>query len=289
MGFAFHRDESFAHAVHRLIRQRLDAAVTCLEETPRTDAAVHEARKSLKKTRAVIRLAGAGMNRAGRFDRRLGTVARVLGRSRDSAVLLAAQRELRQELSRAESDRLESSLQHERKEAEAATTMALASLLAELRALRTDLVQKPVRGGWSVAWHGIEDAYRRGSAAHRQAARSGDGEDLHRWRRRVKDQWYHLRLLVGAWPAGLTPLASELEVVSDRLGTDHDLHVLSERAAVLEPDAKRRRALVRTIAPRRSEAQRIALQLGTRLYVEKPSAYAARLRGYWCAWSEDAD
>lgn len=287
MAFAFHRDESFAHAIQRLARHRLDAAIARLEETPRTDAAVHEARKSLKKARALTRLADEGLRHARRFDRRLGAVARALGRSRDAAVLLEVHRELRHALGRVESDRLEQALLREREEAEAGLVTASPSLLAALRDLRTDIADAPVRGGWSGGWRGIEAAYRRAAAAHRRAERSRDAKDLHRWRRRAKDQWYHLRLLLGAWPAGLTPLAGEVEAVCEALGTDHDLHVLGERVASLEPDAKRQRALARMIAARRVAAHEPALRLGARLYAEEPAAYAARLRGYWRAWSGD--
>ena len=71
------------------------------------------------------------------------------------------------------------------------------------------------------------------------------------------------------------------------MGTDHDLHVLDERVAELEPAAERRRALARTITDRRGEAHPVALRLAERLYAEKPKAYAARLRAYWRAWAGD--
>ena len=40
-------------------------------------------------------------------------------------------------------------------------------------------------------------------------------EDFHRWRKRVKDLWYHVSLLARAWPEQMEALAKELKTLSD--------------------------------------------------------------------------
>jgi hypothetical protein len=40
-------------------------------------------------------------------------------------------------------------------------------------------------------------------------------EDFHRWRKRVKDLWYHVSLLERAWPEQMEALAKELKTLSD--------------------------------------------------------------------------
>ena len=40
-------------------------------------------------------------------------------------------------------------------------------------------------------------------------------EDFHRWRKRVKDLWYHVSLLERARPEQMEALAKELKTLSD--------------------------------------------------------------------------
>ena len=91
---------------------------------------------------------------------------------------------------------------------------------------------------WSVAgdgFDGLEDGLRSSYAA-RAVTRLADlgphpdAEDLHELRKRVKDHWYHVRLLRAAWPPVMTAWADEAHVLAEQLGDDHDLSVL---AAVL--------------------------------------------------------
>ena len=56
-----------------------------------------------------------------------------------------------------------------------------------------------------------------------------DVELLHEWRKRVKDLWYHAKLLEEAWPPVLQALGDEAHALADHLGDDHDLGVLAER------------------------------------------------------------
>ena len=150
----------------------------------------------------------------------------------------------------------------------------------------------PVGGdGWDAIESGLRRSYRRGGATMRDAVADPTVERLHEWRKRVKDLWYHLRILTPAWPAVVEALAEEAHVLSEQLGDDHDLAMLATAArdhadAFAEPlDLD---ALVDAIDDRRSELQRSATSLGRRLYADEPEAFIARIEVWWRAWRDPA-
>ena len=89
------------------------------------------------------------------------------------------------------------------------------------------------------------------------AATSPSDEALHEWRKRSKDLWYQLRLVRRGWPELMGTTADEAHELSDRLGDDHDLVVLTadldESDAPLTSDQLEQ--LRRLIAKRREELQ----------------------------------
>ena len=87
-------------------------------------------------------------------------------------------------------------------------------------------------------------------------------ENLHDWRKRVKDLWYQQRLLEETWPGVMKAQAKEAKKLSKLLGEDHDLAVLAETlrtdpeltrfADEFEPViAKRRKKLLKQAAQAR--------------------------------------
>ena len=112
-------------------------------------------------------------------------------------------------------------------------------------------------------------------------------ENLHEWRKRVKDLWYHLRIIAPAWPPVIDALAEEAHVLSERLGDDHDLAVLASSARLNHDcfeDPADLDALLDAIARRRAELQSEAVAIGRRLYADEPAAFTARAQEWWRAW-----
>ncbi len=138
--------------------------------------------------------------------------------------------------------------------------------------------------GWEFVEEGLRREYRRGRDAFAAASRDPQSDDVHDWRKRVKDHWYHLRLLKKAWPPLLKKTAKEAHELSDLLGDEHDLVVLGETlrdGARASWDAAPARTLVRLAERRRGEILADAVPLGDRLYAEKPSRFTARMHRYW--------
>ncbi len=134
---------------------------------------------------------------------------------------------------------------------------------------------------------GIRKTYKRGRNRLADSLADGRIEDRHQWRKRVKYGWYHIRLTENAAPSLLCPLASAMHDLSDALGDDHDLSVLSGR---IESDPNRYgddetvNATLRLIAGWQFALQRRALSLGRRLYVETPKRLSQRLTSYLRVW-----
>ena len=106
-------------------------------------------------------------------------------------------------------------------------------------------------------------------------------EAVHDWRKRVKDLWYHLRLLREIWPAALKGAADEAHRLSDLLGDHHDLSVLIDEIRAEAPDDPDLGTLAALAERRQGELLDEALPSGERLYAEKPRQFSGRLAFYW--------
>lgn len=78
--------------------------------------------------------------------------------------------------------------------------------------------------------------------------------------------------------------AKDAHRLADLLGDDHDLGVLRQALVSGHIDAAvDLDAVVRLIDHRRAELQSEAVQLGARVYAEKPKAFARRMQRSWNA------
>lgn len=274
--FRLGKKESLPEGMVRIAQGRLDSAVDQLSGRGEDDPAnaVHEARKDIKKLRAVVRLVQADRS----WNVRLRDTARRLSGRRDADVLLEtldglvkdgavkkkAVRKLRKELSR-----------EARRGDDDGSEMVLAH--AELIVLRSEVeTLAPRKDSFKALRPGLQQIYGDGRAAYRAARRKPTTANLHEWRKRVKDLWYSAAILHPAWPAMMSELADEAHVLSELLGQDHDLAMLADRAT-----GKKHKNLRRAIRKRRARLQRRALKMGKRLYAEKPKGFTRRIGAAW--------
>ena len=277
--YRFLDEESLPDGIRRIARGRIDHALDELRDKTDSSAeeAVHEARKDMKKLRALVRLARDELG--GEVYRRENTCFRDVGRElsgvRDADVMLAT-------LGRLDGTypELRNALEEHRRGAPRAE--ATDAVVATLEAARERVDRWPLEhDDFGALEGGLRRIYRRGRRAWRTVEDEPSTEVLHEWRKREKDLWYHLTLLRESWPPLLKVAADEAHELSDRLGDDHDLAVLAEWAEEHDSVSEE---LHSAIAERRDSLQREALDLGRRVYAEKPGAFAGRLRGYWEAW-----
>jgi CHAD domain-containing protein len=278
--YRFLEGEPVPDALRRIACGRIDHAVAELRgETDGSPAdAVHEARKDMKKLRALLRLARdeLGEDVYRRENECFRDAARRLSGVRDADVMLDTLGSLGRPFP-ALRDALKA---HRRGERSVADAEGVVAVLTDARA-RVD-VWPLRRDDFGAMEGGLRRIYRRGRRAIEAVEEQPATEDLHEWRKREKDLWHHLTLFRESWPELLKTTADEAHALSDRLGDDHDLAVLQEWT---QENVGPLVGFDDAVEERRLELQHDALHLGRRLYAERPGAFVARLRGYWEAWS----
>ena len=291
MAYKFDVDEPVRRAVVRCASEQLDRAVSELSERINDDPvrAVHNARKAIKQERSLLRLARGAMPATDRRreNQALREAARELSGTRDADVMIATLDAL--------ADRFAGQLpaktfdairdQFRPRSGQRPSAALEARAVQELGALRVGVDDwKLRRGGWKAIESGLLRSYTRGRNAFARARARRSTEDLHAWRKRVKDLWYHQRLLAPICGPGVRGQAKDAHRLADLLGDDHDLALLRQELASntmsVPVDLG---AVVELIDHRRQELQTEAVALGERVYADSPKAFKRRMRLSWNA------
>jgi CHAD domain-containing protein len=294
MSYRLELAEPVPDALRAVAVERLERAVERLREEHGTDpvAAVHGARKDLKKTRSLLRLARPGMPRDvhRRENRALRDIARAMSGGRDADAMVETADALSQHFADPEAKRQLAAVRRRLADrardqrAEADVEAPAASLEAAVDRAR-DWPLDDCDRRTLVA--GEKRMYRAGRRALAATGHDASDEQWHEWRKRVKDLWYHHRLLANAWRGPMKAYADELDSLSTLLGDDHDLATLTDALTASDgasaPPSVDTGRLVELIAIRRSELQAEARALGSRIYAERPKAHARRIGGYLAA------
>jgi len=138
--------------------------------------------------------------------------------------------------------------------------------------------------GFRAIGKGLKRTYRSGRLLMETALAEPSDANLHEWRKRVKDHWYHVRLLRNLWPRVLDAYRWEMKALSEALGDDHDLALLAP-VVLQEPDSFGGVEVLERFTEflwiHRRELQDQARLLGRRIYAEKPGLLVARFESRW--------
>jgi len=298
MPYRFESGESVPAAIRRIAAEQVDDALKALRarKSASRDEAVHEARKSIKKLRALLRLVEDELGDA--FEKentRLRDLGRKLSAFRDAAAMLQTFDELNDkygsELAPGSAQSIRGGLLAHKNRGERRENLkiALQSVSKDLSAAKSRFKRLRLgNNGFESIAPGIERAFRHGHTAMRQAQKHPTAENLHAWRRRVKDHWYHVRLLNDLWPDVMDGYEAALKSLEDKLGMNHNLDILTERIQA-EPDffatPGQVKACLAAICHFQEDLQKKARHTGQRVYAEKPGALMKRLRDYWSVWA----
>ncbi len=215
---------------------------------------------------------------------RLRDAGRALSEFRDAAAIIETLDQLhekyRDELAKSTLDSVRRALllhkaRTERKAGMNQTRREISSTLAK-SAERVD--KWPLStDGFPAIGPGLVQTFRRGRKAMAVAARHPRPEHFHEWRKRVKDHWYHIRLLEDVWSDVMGGFANSLKQLEDWLGTDHNLEVLRGKVAG-------EATLLHLIDRYQKELRECALEMGQRIYLERPARFGSRMERLWDAW-----
>ncbi len=300
MPFRFKADEPVARAVIRIAREQMARAVKELsDEGMDRHEAVHQARRRFKKVRAVLRLVRFELGEAyaaeNAFFRDAG---RALSEVRDAEAMVETVDRLAERFADEGQEAMLSPVREalvERRQQIADEQVELgdriAQVVKDLEAARRRAGRWPLSaGGFDALSAGLKQTYKRGRRALAGAAEDPTPENLHEWRKRVKYHWYHACLLAGVWPPVMKGYRRAVHRLANLLGQVHDLDVLRQ-TLLGEPERFGRRTklrpLLKLVDGRRAELVEEAKPLGRRVFAEKPSAFCARMEGYWGAWREE--
>jgi CHAD domain-containing protein len=281
--------ESPRQGLGRVARGQLDLTIGLLQRRgggPDGEA-VHEARKALKRLRALLRVSrdSLGDERYRHENVILRDAGRSLSGARDARVLLDTLDDLNKRFSDEIPDgawsRLRAALSAEARAASEGDHDSAGNLVSALSDARTRVASWPLpqKGGPESLAPGFERIYRRGRRALRAASAERSTENLHELRKRAKDLWHAAQLLRPASPKRMKKLGRRAHRLADLLGDDHDLAVLLDRAhaqpELLDPSELE--LLAALVGRRREPLQGEAFRRAARLYRRKPRKFTHRL------------
>jgi CHAD domain-containing protein len=298
MAYRFQHDESVAKGVERIIRGEIEdsaALLKCTNPDPaKRDEAIHEARKSVKKIRAVLRLVRTELGRTSRKEgARFGDIGRELSGSRDAAALIEILDQVKGAPAKATSSIRQGLVKEKKRIDEHIEAGNLRNTIADRLEARAQKIKDwPTdNDGFESLAGGFKRTYRDGLDSLKDAEKCGSTLAFHEFRKRVKDHWYHLRLLEESWTPEMRRHEARLKDLEAWLGDDHNLAVLIEK---LKANSSRFgginavKAFTQAAVELEKELQRKAIGLGHELYAQKPGEFVQAVREMWGAWQKPA-
>jgi CHAD domain-containing protein len=289
-------DEHVPDGIRRIARGQLECAHDELSGASKRKLheAVHETRKRLKRLRACVRLSRDAIgDEAYRHENAAFRAAgRELAAGRDAHVLLQTLDELRDRFAAELPERATAPLRERLAEQRAASAPARGQehegVDAVLAAIELARARTPAwtfsDDGFDALSPGLLRIYRRGRKRMRIAVKDPSAENLHEWRKRVKDLWYATQIVREAQPKRLKRVSKRAHKLADALGDGHDLHILRGYAEThplcFEDDASRQ-ALLAVIDRRANVLRDKALQRGRELYEPSPKRFVKRIERGW--------
>jgi hypothetical protein len=292
VGFRLKQDQPVADEIRRIVIRQFELAAGELRDVgnPNDDAAIHRARRRMKKVRALIRLVRPTLGDTfDRVDRRLRKTAHLLAPIADGQGIVHALDELadkyRSDFSPAVFDTIRAGLveREVRADRKAKVDRLLQRVRSALRKERNRVaIWEPKGGGFRDIADGLETGYRRARKALATALKHPTADNYHRWRRRVKDSWFHVRVIETRCGNRLASYERRLETLDECLGQYHNFALLRGILAadpfVSRQETARRLRLIRRY---QAELRQRARSLGTSAYRERPGHFVRRVRALW--------
>jgi CHAD domain-containing protein len=296
MPYRFKHKEAVPESVVRIVTEQTQHAAREI----RGDAAgshdgVQNARKSLKKTRSLLRMIRGeiGDDVYRRENEWFRGVAHRLAAARDMEAMIETCDKLVERYADLSQCGLLETVREALARSRRSSLEENEGMNQDTEELAAQLERMPERlDGWNLEHDGFQTlapglkrSYRRGRKAFDLARKRPDDTRFHEWRKRVKDFWYHTRLLHRIWPALMVARASELKRLSDLLGDDHDLSVLGVFLRRERESLGTSAGVTACLAEQRQrELRGAAVPLGRLLYARTPSCGLDELGRSWHVW-----
>lgn len=299
MSYRLELAEGLEKELKRIAHEQIEIALDYLSKTIHEQQLiakadnVHEARKSLKKLRGLLRLFKDAMGKEAYQQENscFRDAGRLLSSVRDAQVYVETFESFSQEISDTVSSELLDQLHriliayqqiiYEQTFATDDNNLAALALVKESQKSVNDW---SIDDDWSMLEKALKRVYKRGYQDFYKVLEDPTTDNLHEWRKRVKYLWYHLRLLKPIWPEIMSALATQTHDLSDLLGDDHDLanlHQLLLNQPELINNQPEINLLFVNLERKRKQLQQLALLKGQQIYAESPKDFIKRISCYW--------
>lgn len=296
MTYRFKLNETLAAGATRIGVEQIDMAQSRLASRDEIATAVHNARRSLKRLRALLRLIRPALPETiyRREANRLSGIGKLLASARDQHVMQQTLAKIEagfEGVAKSVSAKLAKLLANgagpRGSRASAQERRQALDGLQQARKFFAGIERRSITFDHLAA--GVERSYRRARRAFREAYADPSDEAFHEWRKTVQQHWRHMQLISRAWPDVLGARAGEAKELSRLLGDDHDISVLLMFAqgrgkAVL--DADELAALEKVGRAIQADLRGLAKPRGARLFAESASDLRERMVLYWSAAHE---
>ena len=301
MSYRLENNETLSFGLKRVVLELIDNSVfNFAKGNGSFSEDVHETRKNFKKIRTVYRLIRLNLGEEkykyeNSFFRDSG---RVLSDLRDSTVLIHTFDKLLEsseiEMSNFDFSIFKNFLIEKHKNISASKhkkSQVINSLSTDLLLARSRVFDWPMSGdNFKIIRKNLRRIYEKGQSAMYAVFSEAIKENVHEWRKRVKDLWYSMRILNNLWPEIMSPLVNLLGKLSDILGDTNDLFLLKERIIANQnkfKDGQHTRELINFIDRRIIDLLRDARTIGRKVYSEDSKYFVGRMQNYFEIWRSE--
>ncbi len=266
-------------AIARAVGKEFDIAIAALAAPTDAGAAVLEARKRLKKIRALRRLVREFPAQEDPTDHRLRDILRRLSSARDADARLDALRHLGRHYPTLITDKVAAevivALGPERQRVDVRVPHLVKRSLRQIQKLREPLLAdaRQMRQPQHAVSQLLDD-YLKAQEATTLLTRESPALDFHAWRQRVKRHAYHLQLFEGT--RARLKRTAQLKRLEDWLGQEHDLVVLRGALLARRRDRMDPRATALVLGASillQTSLRRRAVALGRTLFADPPPRF----------------
>lgn len=301
MGYRLENNETLSFGLKRIVLELIDNSVfNFAKGNGSFSEDVHETRKNFKKIRTVYRLIRSNLDEEkfkyeNSFFRDSG---RILSDLRDSTVLIYTFDKLLEnseiEMSNFDFSIFKNFLIEKHKNISASKhkkSQVINSLSTDLLLARSRVFDWPMSGdNFRIIRKNLQRIYEKGQVAMYAVFSEAIKENVHEWRKRVKDLWYSMRILNNLWPEIMSPLVNLLAKLSDILGDTNDLFLLKQRIIANQnkfKDGQHTRELINFIDRRIIDLLRDARTIGRKVYSEDSKYFVGRMQNYFEIWRSE--
>lgn len=301
MGYRLENNETLSFGLKRIVLELIDKSVFNFSKGNGSfNEDIHDTRKNFKKIRTVLRLIRTDL---GEESFQLENVfyrdaGRKLSDLRDSTVLIYTFDKLIKnselEMSSFDFSLFRNFLVESHKTiriAKSKKSALINSLSTDLLLARSRVFDWPLSGdNFKLVKKNLLQIYEQGQNSMFAVFSEAVKENVHEWRKRVKDLWYSIRIFSNLWPEIMNPLVILLGKLSDTLGDANDLFLLKEKITSNQSkfkDEQHTRELINFIDKRIIDLLRDARTIGRKVYSEDPKYFVGRMQNYFEIWRSE--